>query len=280
MEKIPIKCTSCGQKFSVTKSYLGKMVECGACDEKFKVEGAAIIKQRKHYPGEKAESNADMFAKSPSFSSEKQKDVAFQTANYQNLDKAYVQIKSPIKTFMMITGVILIFIVLTMFLLGGNEDGSLKDLDNSKRMVLAGFVALAGAGLIIAGSINKLKALLGAIVLGGSLAAMPFIFPEVKTVKTAPALSENIDSINIAKAETIQDAFDKELQNYKEGIGYSKVEAARIALNKPHALKALVLSNTKIQDQDTILTYLHYTLGLDALPVTYPYGREVDGEPP
>jgi len=76
MDKIQIKCTSCGQKFAVTESYIGRMVECGACDQKFKVEGAALVRQKKHYPGEKSDANAEVFAKTPKPKPENNQDVS------------------------------------------------------------------------------------------------------------------------------------------------------------------------------------------------------------
>ena len=64
MEKIQIKCSSCGQKFEVSGSYRNRTVECGACDHRFKVEGAALVRQqKKYYPGEKSQINTDSFAK-------------------------------------------------------------------------------------------------------------------------------------------------------------------------------------------------------------------------
>jgi len=63
MDKIQIRCHACGQKFSVSESYMGKMVECGTCDELFEVNEDALIRKRKFYPGEKSKDASKTFAK-------------------------------------------------------------------------------------------------------------------------------------------------------------------------------------------------------------------------
>lgn len=281
MEKIQIKCTSCGQKFAVTESYIGRMVECGACDERFKVEGSALVRQKKHYPGEKSESNAALFAKSPSSPAQPVKDVEFQTANYQNVSASYVQPQQPLKTLMVCVGAVVILLVIILFLIGGREEGILKGLDDTKRMVLAAFIALIGATLIIIGTKNKTKGLLLSLILSGSLIAMPFLFPEVLEAKLANTVTEPPSALSLENSVSKVDdsSFTARLETYKNGIGFEKVEAARIGLEDPNSLKALVLRESKVQDLDTILSYLQYSVGFKAIPVTYTFGREVNGQP-
>ncbi|MGJ8656292.1 MAG: hypothetical protein ACSHX6_07565 [Akkermansiaceae bacterium] len=283
MDKIQIKCTSCGQKFAVTESYIGRMVECGACDEKFKVEGAAIVRQKKHYPGEKSESNAATFAKSPNTTTapQQEQDVSFQTASYQNVSAEYAQPQKPIKTLMLIIGALVILSFIAIFLLGGREGGILKGLDNTKRLVLAGFIAVAGTGLILAGTRNKVKGLLLSLILGGSLLAMPFVFPEVleSTITTNAFDDTSLSDSKDSDTEIDETSFSARLDDYKNSIGFDKVEASRVALDDPDSLKAIVLRDCKIQYLDTILPYLQYTVGFQSPPVTYTFGRELNGQP-
>jgi hypothetical protein len=278
MEKIQIKCTSCGQKFAVAESYIGKMVECGSCDEKFKVEGAALIKHRKHYPGEKSESNTEMYVKSPAIEFSKNQDVAFKTPNYKNVSAEYAHPPKPIKTVIICIGVISISIFILLFLIGGREGGILKGLDDTKRLILAGFIALAGSGLIIAGLRNKIKGLILSLVLGGTLLVMPFIFPEVIEAKLADKPIVEIDLAPSIDDSVQKITFIEELEKYKRNIGFRKVAASRMALDDPDSLKAIVLRRSKVHHLDIILPYLQYNLEFESQPVTYLYGREVNGK--
>ncbi len=278
MDKIQIKCTSCGQKFAVTESYIGRMVECGACDDRFKVEGSAIVRQRKHYPGEKSDANAEVYSKSPSSESAKNNEVAFQTANYQNVSADYAQPPKPLKTLMICAGTLFILSFIALFLLGGREEGMLEGLDNTKRFILAGFVALTGSSLIILGSRHKSKGLLLSLILGGSLVAMPFIYPEVLDSKIITESIIESETTDKEKSDSQEEIFNQQLKAYKTNIGFEKVEAARISLDNPNDLKAIVLVNSKGADLDIILPYLQYQLGLQDTPVEYPYGREINGE--
>ncbi len=263
------------------------MVECGGCDEKFKVEGSALLRQKKHYPGDKSESNLELYAKSPSTESAQAQDVTFQTASYQNISAEYAQPASPSKTLMICIGAIFILLFIVLFLLGGKEEGSLKGLDNAKRLILAGFVALAGSGLIIAGSRHKIKGILLSLALGGSLIAMPFVFPEVieATLVEKPSLDPILG--DSPAPDTDINSLDARIEKYKQSIGFAKVAKARKALKDgmikdPNNLKALVILNRRdkrFQDIDTILTYLKNTFDLEVPPVTYSFGREINGQP-
>ncbi len=252
------------------------MVECGACDQKFKVEDSALVRQKKHYPGEKSESNAQIFAKSPDANPKKHQDVAFQTANYQNVSADHIQPPKPLKTLMIAIGAIAILFFIALFLLGGREGGMLKGLDNSKRLILASFIALAGSALILAGSRKKSKGLLASFILGGSLIAMPFLFPEVidDTIAEQPNEIITVES----KIED-ENSYSVRLEKYKNGIGFGKIEASRIQLADPSALKAIVLRDSKIQDIDPILSYLENATEISSSPVTYTFGRELEGRP-
>lgn len=255
------------------------MVECGGCDEKFKVEGSAIVRQKKHYPGEKSESNAEVYAKSSSAEPSQNQDVAFQTADYQNVSAEYAQPPKPLKTFMICTGAIFILLFIAIFLIGGRDGGYLRGLDNTNRLILAGFIAFAGSGLIISGSRHKTKGLLLSLVLGGSLIAMPFVFPEVIEATLADRPMEDPSLLVSTDTDANKNTFSAQLEKYKRNIGFAKVDASRISLNDPDSLKALVLRQSKIQDLDTILPYLKHKLGINDNPVVYTFGREINGQP-
>jgi len=277
MENIQIICHECGQKFSVSNSYMGRMVECGTCEEVFEVTEESLAKKRKVYPGEKSKSPNNTFTKATPVTN----DVSanFQTASYNNVNANYVQPLGPTKTLMIASGIIIILIFIIIFLIGGQEDGVLKELDNTKRLILAGFIAFIGSALIIIGFRNKLKGLLTSFLLGGSLAAMPTFFPEVlSTTNLDPSVplspTHTTQQLNQANEISVD-----QLEAYKKGIGYDRIEELRNKALDPNQVKAILLLENKVQYLDSILPYLERVLSLDSTPVTSSYGREIDGKP-
>lgn len=283
MEKIQIICTSCGQKFAVSESYKGRMVECGGCDHRFKVEGAAIARQKKKfYPGERAALNSESFAKVESdsvTSTENKNELGFQPASYQkNVSADYAQPPSNKRTFAIIAGVILISLFILIFMLGSQPDGMLKDMDEQKRILLAGFIAILGSGLIIGGARHKFKGIVLALVLGGSLAALPFVFHIEPTPSSQAGLNSGSDTISKTDDSKIANKERQaKIDQYKESIGYGRVEAKRLESETPQNIKALVIKDMG-SHTDTINNYLKYELNLDTPPSIYNTGLELAEE--
>lgn len=263
------------------------MVECGACDEKFKVEESTIVTHKKHYPGEKSGRKPELYARSNPTNSARASTVSFQQVSYQNVSPEYAQPPTPLKTLMICIGACFIILFIVLFLIGGGEDGFLKGLDNTRRFILVGFVTIAGSGLIITGARHKKKGLLLSLALGGSLLSMPFIFPEVTDSKIADLIIEE-DSLDSNKEPEIdQSSFKVRLEKYKESTGFEQVDKTREKLKNelgkdPELLKVLILHNSpdkRFQDLDPIIAYLERILALEEPPLTYSYGREIDGVP-
>lgn len=279
MEKIQIKCTSCGQKFAVSESYKNRMVECGACDHRFKVEGAALIRQKKkYYPGERASVNADSFAKVESDSipsqSQQTNELGFQPAQYENHPTDFTPPLGTKRTFMVILGVALLILFLLIFFLGSRPNGILQNVDEQKRILLAGFITLLSAGLIIGADRRKLRAILTVLILGGGLCAMPFLIPVEQTPIIVDGAS--IDSQPDDKPEEkMQEEYTKKLEAYKDGIGYRKVVAERNKVKNPEKVKAIVVRDIG-SHTDTICNYFKYELGLDIAPTSYTSNRQLD----
>jgi len=167
-----------------------------------------------------------------------------------------------------------------LFLLGSKNAGSLENLDHTKRFILAIFIALTGSLLIIIGVRNKVKGGLISLILGGSLAAMPFIFPTQLTANNSTSNTQAIDSTPSTLTDEITESngFAERLEEYKSGIGFEIIEKLRKE-SPPERIKAIILLENKIQYLDSILPYLEYNLNLSSAPVTYTYGREIDGKP-
>ena len=254
---------------------MGKMVECGTCDTLFEVNEDALTKKRKIYPGERTKNSTNSFVKISHTTTNN--NVNFETASYNNLDSKYAQPRSFSKSLSIAAGVTLLLLFILLFSLGGREGGFLQDIDNSKRYILSGFIALIGTILILLGSRNKIKGLLTSIVLGGGLAAMPIIFPEVTNSINPSDLTLIPDSPPLIE-ENFDDNFTKRLETYKIGIGFDIIESLRKEA-PAGKVKAIILLENKIQYLDSILPYLERVLNLEKTPASYSFGREIDGKP-
>ena len=283
MEKIQIKCTSCDQKFAVSESYKGKMVECGACDHRFKVEGSAIMRQkRKYYPGEKSALNVNEFNKASDSDDTTRKPAApvkFEPADYSQFPSTnYAAPASPRRTVAIVIGAVLIILIILLFLFGGRADGALQDINDTKRLLLACFIAVLGSSLIMYGSRRKKRGMLLSLLLGGSLVAMPFIFRETLTperVSDTEVLGNDDEVEKPISENDIEKA-------YADDIGYHEVIRLRKKAVEqdldPTIVKAIVLK-TVGPHIDTIQFYLKNKLQLDSVPSTYTIGRKLDNRP-
>ncbi len=283
MEKIQIKCQFCGQKFAIPSDFMGKTVKCGGCDEMFEVSEASLSKQRKVYPGERTNEPEKTYAKAGSTTptTNNSSTVNFQTASYQHISSKYAQPRKANQPLMIYTGILMLLTFIAIFLSGGKEGGIMDSLDNSRRLVLTGFVVLVGSLLILIGFRRKPKALLPVLILGGILAAMPFIYPGEITGSEEITM-EHTEIHTTSETDTNtgeQDNFVEALEEYKAGIGYDRIDYLRGKESDPNRVKAIILHDCKMQYLDTILIYLDRALSLKDQPTTYPNGREINGKP-
>ena len=62
--QLQIRCPKCGQRFTVGPELQGKVVECGRCENRFRVDDDVIQRSRKFYPGEKPrDASLDRFSR-------------------------------------------------------------------------------------------------------------------------------------------------------------------------------------------------------------------------
>ena len=186
---IKIECPSCARNFQVHEDLTGKMVECGGCDHRFKVEASLIIKEReKFYPGEHHDALLDRVGRSPV---ERQAPVNFQTANYNQGATEHLP-ASPTQKLAILAGVGIIIGFACVFFLGTMNTGDLfAEVPKIKRYFLAVFVLIIGGGLLIWGARNwRDKGLLLFFALTGVLVTLVTI-REVKPLPGALEDNEN-----------------------------------------------------------------------------------------
>lgn len=177
-EKLAIRCPGCGQRFKVGLELRERMVECGTCEHRFRVNEEVIVRTKKFYPGERRNRSLDGFSRVP-------KTIVTGQANFQTVQyseeppREAVEPTSPVRLIFGFIAVMVAVMIALMLVFGGAAGGVLHGTSQSKRLMLAGFTAVVtGAFLIYANPRARGKAVLGAIASAATLLGLPFIFTE------------------------------------------------------------------------------------------------------
>ena len=177
-----IQCPACERQFKVGEELKGRTVECGACEHRFKLdEGVMVGKRDKFYPGEKHRTGLDTFGRSQRPTPGP---VEFETAAYnQTQSVADFVPMSPQRMFATSLGTAILVMTAILFVLGTMPNGVLQDMEIAKRSLLAGFMVLVGATLVLYGCSHRRKTGLLIAVLGvGITMALSFLMPVPRTI--------------------------------------------------------------------------------------------------
>lgn len=246
-----IKCPECSQKFDVTEEFLGKTVECGSCDHRFKViDDHVVAEKHKFYPGEKRDKSLDNFSKS---AAALEAPVAFAQAHYQqDVSADFVGPPRPRRTVAAIVGVTIMVLVIVVFLLAGGEEGAMRDMETANRFIFAGFTTLIGGALLLYGTAHKKKiGWLAALVLSAVLLCLPMIFP------ANPISATVIDNADELEEEAVIQVDQKQaMEDYLREIGYDPVKKA-VSGGTPETVVAVYLRNASKTVRTKIAHYLY-----------------------
>lgn len=247
-----IQCPECSQRFDVTDDFLGKTVECGSCDGRFKVTMEVCVAEKtKFYPGEKRDSNLDMFGRN---SSEGAAPVGFTQAHYQaDVNPAVVGPPRPRRTVAMIVGIALMSLIVIVFLLAGGKEGTMRDMVTMNRFILCGFSALVGSVLVIYGTAHNRKlGILLALVFTVILLGIPVMFPgnPTSSSKVPIVLVDGADATGTPKDS------ERKLDDYLFKIGYEPINDA-LATYPAETVVAIYLRNAPETIRGKIASYLY-----------------------
>jgi hypothetical protein len=262
-----IQCPDCDQEFDVAEDFLGKNVECGACDNLFRVNDDHVITEKKRfYPGEKKGTGLSKFGdRAPVKPSE----VAFVPASYQSdVDPELVGPPRPRRTIAVFGGIFLMVTVVVIFLLGGGKEGPLRDIETPNRYVVCGFSALIGSALLIYGAArNRWLGVMVAVVLSLILMFMPTLFPG----NPISSFIKPIDS-NLQFKEEVKNEIQKEsVGDYLIRIGYDPVEEA-LFVHPRTTVVGIYIRNADYSVQSKIAAYLYHATGGHSREVLFPRG--------
>jgi hypothetical protein len=158
-----------------------RMVECGTCEHRFRVNDEVVVRQKKFYPGERRDTALDRFSRVPKGAP---MPSTFQTVQYSSDPvQTEIQSASPLRLVLGLVAGAAVVLVGLLLAFSGSPGGMLDGAPQSKRLALAGFTALiAGIFFIAANPRARIKAIFGSLVAAGALLSLPFVFTEGTTV--------------------------------------------------------------------------------------------------
>ncbi len=250
---------------------MGRTVECGACDARFKVDDAVIVRGKKFYPGERP--NSDLYQFQRVSDKRQQK---FQPAKSSIIygaapDPAVIEPTSPQRILAGIAAVVIALIVGLMLMLGTGDGMVLDGMPTSRRLVMAGFVGfLALVALVYANPKARFKGLLAGTVIAGGLLSLPFLFTanstqrdhQVKTQGNAPS----------EEPKPVEESGNQEELKRLIGMGPLEAERERLATSGKQAL-GIWLKGLRSEQQFLIQDYLLRASGATKDSHLYPRDR-------
>ena len=155
-------------------------MECGACDQRFKVSPETIIENKdKFYPGEHHDALLDRLGKKPP---RKVQTVNFAQAEYTpDAVAEEVLPASAGQKIAVMVGIGAFLFYSLVFVLGSAKGGLFQDIDVTKRLILAGFVSVSSSALIIFGAKGwRARSILFSTFLSSCLIVLVFLMPVEK----------------------------------------------------------------------------------------------------
>jgi len=176
-DQLQIRCPACGQRFKVGSDLRDRMVECGSCEHRFRIDDETILRTKKFYPGERRDPRLDGFARVPHAPSVLPN---VQTIRYAE-EPAHESFEPPTpqRTMAAVVGCIGMVMAGLLLTLGASRTGALDGFELPSRLALAGFASVLGSVMLVYGNPRaRKKALVLAAISSAILLSLPFIFRE------------------------------------------------------------------------------------------------------
>lgn len=157
---------------------MNRMVECGGCDSRFRINEDVIMRERKFYPGEKAAPDLRRFQRVPM--SAGPPPAGLKPMRYEDFNSPEkLGPVSPQRIVAGIFGVFTMVIVALLFLFATGPTSSITLMPLENKLIIAGFVSLLGLILLIyANPKARIKATFVGLMLCAGLIAIPLFVKE------------------------------------------------------------------------------------------------------
>ncbi|RYD65046.1 MAG: hypothetical protein EOP83_08255, partial [Verrucomicrobiaceae bacterium] len=115
-EKLSIRCPGCSQRFKVGLELRDRMVECGTCEHRFRVNDEVVVRAKKFYPGERRGAALDTFSRVPRTTSAPSQST-FQTIQYApEPTNRTIETTSPLRLVLGFSAVLIAVVVVFMLI--------------------------------------------------------------------------------------------------------------------------------------------------------------------
>lgn len=195
-----IRCPSCGQRFKVGEDLRDRTVECGGCENRFRIDGDVIVRGKKFYPGERQGQALIRFQRVPLAG----RGMAVAPTVYGSPpDPAEFEPTSPERVIAGAVGVAVMVLMALLLMFGASRGGMLDGMPIQSRLVMAAFISLMGTlALLYANPKARLKALGTGALLSAGLIAVPFFFTAGSAPLEQGALSGELPAKDLVLAES------------------------------------------------------------------------------
>lgn len=270
-----IRCPSCGQRFKVGEELRERTVECGGCEHRFRIDDKVIVRGRKFYPSENKDPELSRFHRIPLPGGESM--IGVQPVRYGSMpDPAVLEPVSPQRVIAGAVGVVGMLFMALFLMFGASRGGVLDGMPLENRFLMAGFVFLLGAAMLVyANPRARVKALGISILLGGALLSVPYFFRQgSEQLPNRPTLTPRDMMAPVADAggEKIDEG-DDSVAALRARIGTGPLEAEIAALAKDGSMKQAVgvwLRGLSDSHRFLVRDYLLRVTGADVSSHYYP----------
>ncbi len=281
--KLLIRCPECGQRFRVQPELRDRIVECGICEHRFRITDEVIVRVRKFYPGEARKRGLERFQRIPHAPPVNL--PADSPRGYQPAQQAAYHTAPPPSAFepvppqRIIAGFlgVLAMVLMALLLIFGSEQGGLLDgIDQTRRLILASFVALVGFTLLIyANPRSRIPAISIGCIMSVALLSLPFFFQE----GTDPIDGRDTAAVDPARETDHEDTpeeIDPEtarIRELRESIGLRPLEREIDRLESadaPYRAYGLFLIGLRESNRIGVRDYIIRITGADPLSHIFP----------
>jgi len=270
-----IRCPSCGQRFKVADDLRDRMVECGGCENRFRIDSSVVVRGKKVYPGER---HADSLLRYNRVPLPPDASVArVQSINYADApDLAFLEPLAAQKVIAGISGVLLMIFVALLIIFGSTRGGILDGVIIEGRLLLACFGGLLGTGLLL---YSNPKARRFVLIIGLSVTAVLSLMPFMIGSDSAAAklkssnASRGAQKIVPSQTKPSKEFIDREALRNRIGITPLDTENARLA-SEGSSRKALGIWLHQLRDSNRLLVKDYLIRVTDADPASHGYPRD------
>jgi hypothetical protein len=247
-EQIQIRCPKCGQRFKVGNELYGRMVECGACEHRFRVTEDTVLRHKKFYPKEKSPIAPVSYARLSGDGFGAPPEEVFLSYEEATANSNF-EPNSFGRTLVGIVGSCVLIALLLLFITSDKNSGILQGMTNDRKIILALFVSVLSGGMIVyANPRSRIKA--GMFALMGAIALL----------LTPLFLNQATGNLTIASKPAAQEELpDKEedsIDDLRDEVGYAPIEKALAASMNKDRVVAVWLRDTRQSNSIAVFDYL------------------------